>query len=387
MAQSFKIKAFLDDDGNPITPEEGKEEPQEEEGQPQEEGQEQPENDKPDDGGEPVEQPEEEPEEEPKEQPEEEPEEEEEEPGKEPDPIEEEDEPAPEPHEEQEVVDYAELPEAVQKFLDMYEDTGGAATMEDFLFINQDFSKLSQDEVIRRAIKQENPHLDDEDIAFEMEERFGFDPEMDDDRSIRKKKVDKKKFYGQALKSLQTQQEKYRADLGSRQTQLPPEVQEAVKFKEQFESERAKSNKDHAEVRKEFVKQTEKLLGKDFKGFEVEVGDQKLTYKPDDLRKLKEQNLDVNNFLDRFLDEKGRVKDVEGWHMAMAFASNPNAVAKHFYEMGRASKVEEEARDSKNYKSEPRKTQSAPKPRNKPKFRFLDDEDGSNKGKIKLRNY
>lgn len=284
------------------------------------------------------------------------------------------------------VVDYEELPEAVQKFLDLYEDTGGKATMEDFLFINQDLSKLSQDEVIRRYMKQQNPALDDEDVAFSLEDEFGFDPDIDEERDIRKKKVAKKKYYGEALKALEQQKAKYGADLASRQTQLDPAAQEAIQFKQSFEQRRAQEDKAYEQQRQAFIKQTNKVLGKDFKGFEVKVGDTELTYKPDDVRKLKESNLDVNNFLSRFLDKDGSIKDVAGYHRALAFGSNPEGVAEHFYNLGKAAALEEESKEGKNYKDQPRKTQSAHKPKNAPKFRFLEDE-SEQKGKIRLKHY
>lgn len=376
---NFKVKAFLDDDGNPIAT-------QQEEAQETEETQDQTEETQ-DEGTEEQTQESEDSSADTDDTAGEETDEQETQDLDEEESTEEEESQGTVNNDDQEVVDYDELPEVVQKFLDMYEDTGGAATLEDFLFVNQDFSKLDQDDVIRRYLKQQNPALDAEDIAFEMEERFGFDADTDDDRDIRRKKVDKKKFYGEALRALEDQKKKYGADLASRQkAQISPEAVEAVEFKKRIESERAEQDKIYQEVRSSFIKQTNKELGKDFKGFEVKVGDETLSYKPGDLRKIKEQNLDVNNLLSKFLDKRGGVKDVVGYHRALAFASDPDGVAKHFYELGRAAAIEEEAKEGKGFKQAPRKVQEAPKPKNAPKFRFLSEDENKN-SKIRLKDY
>lgn len=284
--------------------------------------------------------------------------------------------------EDEEVVDFEELPESVQKFLDFHNDTGGS--LEDFVNINQDLSKLPQDEVISRFLKTKYPSLDNEDIQYEIESRFG-EEEDDTEADIRRKKVEKKKFYADALKTLERNAEKYKTELGSSKG-LPAEAVEAIEFKKNFESQQQQQSKQMSAVRSSFVKQTNKLLGKNFKGFEVKVGEETHLYKPENVSKVKEQNLDVNNFLGRFLDKDGSVKDVEGYHKSLAIASDPEGYAQHFYELGKAAMLEEESKDSKNVQTKPRGNQ--PKPKSKqPKFKFLDGDSSTRSGKIKLKNY
>lgn len=280
------------------------------------------------------------------------------------------------------VVDYEELPEAVQKLLDFIEETNGS--VEDFVRINQDFSKLPQDQIIRDYIKQKNPQFDESDIDFEMEELFGIDEDADSERDIRKKKVARKKYYGEALKYFQGEQEKWKTELGSSAV-ISPEAQEAIDFKQQYEQQQQQTSKKVEASRRSFVKSTDKLLGKDFKGFEVKLGDDKVLYKPENVTKVKEQNLNVNNLLNKFLDKDGNVSDVAGYHRALAVASDPESFAQHFYELGKAAMAEEDAKDSKNIKQKPRQTQPSPKTK-QPKFKFLDD-GSSNKGLIKLKDY
>lgn len=284
-----------------------------------------------------------------------------------------------EEQQEENVVDYNELPESVQKYLDFMEDTGGS--LEDFVNINQDLSKLPQDDVIGRFLKAKYPTLDAEDISYEIESRFGAE-DTDTDADIRRKKVEKKKFYAEALSTLKSNADKYKTELGS--SAVPAKAQEALEFVKNYETQQAQQSKKLEAVRSSFVKETNKVLGKNFKGFEVKVGDETVLYKPENVTKVKEQNMDVNNFLNRFLNKDGSVKDVTGYHKALAIASEPEKFAQHFFELGKAKMAEEDAKDSKNVQTT-RGTQPIVKSK-QPKFKFLDSEKSST-GKIKLRNY
>lgn len=283
----------------------------------------------------------------------------------------------------EDVVDYDELPEAVQAYLDFYEETGGS--MQDFALVNRDFDSLPQDDVIREFLRKSNPYLDTDDIEYEIETRFGIS-EADSDAEARQKKVAKKKFYGEAMKTLKAESEKYKADLGS-SAALPAQAKEALRFQKEFQAQQVEAEKATAVKVDSFVKNTNKILGKDFKGFEVKVGEETLTYKPNDVRKTREENLNVNNLLNRFTDKDGNVTDVKGYHKALTFASNPDTIAAHFFELGRAAQIEEGVKDSKNIQMKPRQTQAGKSTSNQ-KFKFVDvNPNGSKNAKIKLRNY
>lgn len=281
------------------------------------------------------------------------------------------------------VVDFEDLPESVRTYLDFFEETGGS--LQDFLQINRDFDSLPQDDVVREYLRKSNPYLDSDDIEFELETRFAIKPE-DSDAEVRAKKVAKKKFYGEAMKSLKEAGVKYKADLGS-SAALPQQAREAIKFQQDFKAQTDAAAKAQASQVSSFVKESKKVLGKDFKGFEVKVGENTFIYKPSDVRKTREQNLNVNNLLSQFTDKKGNVTDVEGYHKALTFASNPEAVAQHFFELGKAAQVEDGVKDSKNIKMNPRQTQ-AKKNTSTQKFKFVEvDTNKSKNTKIKLRNY
>ena len=63
------------------------------------------------------------------------------------------------------------------------------------------------------------------------------------------------------------------------------------------------------------------------------------------------------NFVKKFLDEKGNVKDYEGYHKAIYAASNADTIANHFYEQGKADAIKDVTAKSKNI-NEPREVQN-----------------------------
>ena len=75
------------------------------------------------------------------------------------------------------------LPENIQKLMDFMEETGG--DLSDYVKLNQDYSKLDDNSLLREYYKQTKPHLDNEEINFLMEDTFSYDEDVDDDRDIR----------------------------------------------------------------------------------------------------------------------------------------------------------------------------------------------------------
>ena len=79
------------------------------------------------------------------------------------------------------------LPENIQKVVDFMEETGG--DLNDYVKLNQDFSKLDNDDLLLEYYKQTKPHLNNEEINFLMEDQFSFDEENDDEMEIKRKKL------------------------------------------------------------------------------------------------------------------------------------------------------------------------------------------------------
>ena len=79
------------------------------------------------------------------------------------------------------------LPENIQKLVDFMEETGG--DINDYVKLNQDYSKLNDDDVLYEYYRQTKPHLTNEEINFLMEDSFSYDEEVDEERDIRRKKL------------------------------------------------------------------------------------------------------------------------------------------------------------------------------------------------------
>ena len=54
------------------------------------------------------------------------------------------------------------------------------------------------------------------------------------------------------------------------------------------------------------------------------------------------------NFVNKYLDENGLMKDAAGYHRALSVAMNPEKFAQHFYEQGKSSATEDVMRKTKN---------------------------------------
>ena len=80
-----------------------------------------------------------------------------------------------------------ELPENIQKLMQFMEDTGG--DLEDYVKLNQDYSELDNNALLKEYYKQTKPHLNAEEIDFLMEDNFSFDEDVDEDVDIRRKKL------------------------------------------------------------------------------------------------------------------------------------------------------------------------------------------------------
>jgi hypothetical protein len=100
-----------------------------------------------------------------------------------------------------------ELPENIQKVVDFMNETGG--TLEDYVRLNTDYASLNEDQLLREYYQATNPHLDQEDIDFMLEDKFSYDEDLDDEREIRRKKVERKQALANAKNHLEGLKSKY----------------------------------------------------------------------------------------------------------------------------------------------------------------------------------
>ena len=80
-----------------------------------------------------------------------------------------------------------ELPENIQKLMKFMEETGG--DLEDYVKLNQDYSKFDDTALLREYYKQTKPHLASDEVDFLMEDNFTYDDEADDPKDIKRKKL------------------------------------------------------------------------------------------------------------------------------------------------------------------------------------------------------
>ena len=243
------------------------------------------------------------------------------------------------------------LPENIQKLMDFMDETGG--DLDDYVKLNQDYSKLDDKNLLYEYYKQTKPHLNNEEINFLMEDSFSYDEEVDEERDIRRKKLALKEQVASAKAHLDGQKSKYYEEIkaGSKLTQ---EQQKAVNFFNRYNKE-SEANQKIAESQKStFLKKTEQVFNNKFKGFEYNVGDKRYRFNIKDANKVKETQSDINNFVKKFLNKNNEMSDAKGYHKSLFTAMNPDAVAKHFYEQGKADALKTSIDESKNIDMKPR---------------------------------
>ena len=244
-----------------------------------------------------------------------------------------------------------ELPENIQKVVDFMNETGG--TLEDYVKLNTDYASLNEDQLLREYYQNANPNLDAEDISFLMEDKFSYDEEIDDEREVRRKKVERKQELAKAKNYLEGLKNKYYDEIkaGSR---LNPEQQKAVDFFNRYTKESEESAKIAERKLNRFKQETSKVFSDKFEGFDYSVGDKKYRFKVKNASAIKETQGDINNFIKKFLNEKGEMSDAKGYHKSLFTAMNADQVAQHFYEQGKADALKNSVAKSKNVQMNPR---------------------------------
>jgi hypothetical protein len=273
------------------------------------------------------------------------------------------------------------LPENIQKVVDFMNETGGS--LEDYVRLNQDFSKYDDNTLLREYFKQTKPHLTDDEISFVMEDLYSWDEETDDERDVRRKKLAFKEQVANAKSHLDGQKSKYYEEIKSG-VKLTPDQQKAVDFFNRYNKESEQSAKVAQQQRQVFETKTNQLFNNEFKGFEFKVGDKRFRYNVKDATKVKEHQSDINNFASKFLDKKQQLMDPQGYHKALFTASNPDAIANHFYQQGKADAIKESMAKAKNVDMSGRQTHSGTVEAGGLKVRAITGDDSS-RLRVKMR--
>ena len=246
------------------------------------------------------------------------------------------------------------LPENIQKLVDFMEETGG--DIKDYVNLNRDVSKMDDSEVLDEYYRETKSHLSPEERSFLLEDTFGIDEDIDDNKTIRKKKIALKEQVAEARAYLDRQKSKYYDDIKAG-SKLTSEQQEAINFYHKYNEDQKSQEKLSKKSKRTFLNKTDSFFGQDFKGFEYNVGDKKYRFNVKDVDKVKTTQSDINNFLNKFVGEdKSTIEDAAGYHKSLYTAMNPDAIAKHFYEQGRADAIKNQVAKDKNINLDPRKT-------------------------------
>jgi hypothetical protein len=242
------------------------------------------------------------------------------------------------------------LPENIQKLVDFMDETGG--DINDYVQLNRDVSKMDDSDVLDEYYRSTKPHLTAEERNFLMEDTFSYDEEIDDEKTKRKKKIALKEQVAEARAHLDRQKSKYYEEIkaGSRLTE---DQQKAIDFYNQSEKQKEETKKS----KRTFLNKTDSFFGQNFKGFEYNVGDKKYRFNVKDVNKVKEAQSDISNFLSKFTDKDNTsVEDTAGYHKSLFTAMNADAIARHFYEQGKADAIKSQVAKDKNIDLNPRKT-------------------------------
>jgi len=243
------------------------------------------------------------------------------------------------------------LPENIEKLVSFMNETGG--DINDYVKLNQDYSQLDNLSLLKEYYKQTKPHLNSEEIEFMMEDNFSFDQDVDEEKDIKRKKLALKEQVAQAKLHLEDAKNKYYDDIkyGSK---LTKEQQKAINFFNRYDKESKEQQEVAEKQTRTFLNKTNKLFNKEFKGFEYNVGDKRFRFNVKDTNNVKETQSDINNFVKKFLNKNNEMEDTKGYHKSLFTAMNPDAIAKHFYEQGKADALKDSVAKSKNVSMDPR---------------------------------
>ena len=236
------------------------------------------------------------------------------------------------------------LPNDVAAYLKYKKETGRG--FEDYARLQKDYSDLSPDALLREYYTITEEGLDSEDIDDMMDE-FTIDEEVHEPTDIKKIKLAKKKEIAKAKKFLRQQQEQYKQPLESRERSASESDDELIEYRQYLES--AKTQQDDANHKREwFVKKSDEVFSSEFKGFKFNIGEDEIVYTPGSASELRKAQETPLNFVNKYLDSNGFIKDAEGYHKSLAVAMNPEKFAQFFYEQGKSQATDDVIRKTKN---------------------------------------
>tara|TARA_R110002124_G_scaffold2986_1_gene20416 strand:- start:140 stop:1225 length:1086 start_codon:yes stop_codon:yes gene_type:complete len=234
-----------------------------------------------------------------------------------------------------------ELPEGLNKLVEFMKETGG--TVKDYVRLDTDFSSVDENVLLKEYYKSTKPHLNEEEITFIMDDNFGIDEDLDEERDIKKKKLAFKEEIANAKTFLEDTKDKYYQEIKLK-SNVTEDQQKAMDFFNRYNKVQEKA----VQQQQEFIDVSTDYFSENFKGFEFNVGEKKFNYNVSNAQNLAKDQSKISDFTKMFLNEDGSVSDHKGYHKAMYAARNADTIAKHFYEQGKSDGIKNIVDKSKN---------------------------------------
>ena len=214
-----------------------------------------------------------------------------------------------------------ELPEDVDAYFRFKKETGRG--LKDFVELNKDYEAVDTDTLLAEYYLATEEGLDADDVKG-MVEDLTYDEDLDEESFVRKQKVAKKKVVNKAKKYFSDLQEQYKVPLESSGNPLSGEEKENFEAYQQYVKESSSVQQENTRRNEWFRKQTDEVFSDKFKGFEFAVGEKDVTFNPGNASDLKSAQLDIMNFVNKFIGDDGLIKDAAGYHKALSVAMNPS---------------------------------------------------------------
>lgn len=275
-----------------------------------------------------------------------------------------------------------ELPENIQKVVEFMNETGGS--LEDYVKLNTDYASLNEDQLLREYYEAKYKAYDREDIDFLLSDKFSYDEDIDDEREVRLKKLERKQALSEAKNHLDDLKSKYYSEIKAG-SKLNPEQSKAVDFFNRYTKESEEATKANERQTSRFKQESAKVFNEKFEGFDYSVGDKKYRFKVNNTGEVKETQGDINNFIKKFLNEKGEMSDAKGYHKSLFTAMNADSVAQHFYDQGKADAVKDSMARTKNVNMNPRGVHEEVTISNGWKIRAVEGGNSSSSLKVKFK--
>jgi hypothetical protein len=273
-----------------------------------------------------------------------------------------------------------ELPEDVSAYMKYKKETGRG--FDDFVKLKKDFDLMDSDELLKDYLISTQEGLDSNDIDTLMED-YRFDEDIDDELTVKKVKIAKKKVIAEAKKYFNSQKEKYKVPLESSEAFVSDDEKEMYQSYKQYTQQAKTIEEENNRKRQWFDQKTNDVFGSEFKGFEFNVNNKKVTFAPGDASELKKNQSTPQNFINKFLDEQGLMKDAAGYHRSLSIAMNPDKFAKFFYEQGLSDATEDVMRKTKNINMSERRAPEVSKSTDGMQVKAINPDSGRN---LKIRS-